>query len=86
MLNVLIMKSHPFCVYVASTVGNVQVIKIRGVHEWTLSWCLGALIRNGMGLCLYFLFLTYYFMNLSRIDVELSFMRFYIEALVPKII
>ena len=26
MLNVLIMKSHPFCVYVASTVGNVQVM------------------------------------------------------------
>ena len=64
MLNVLIMKSHPFCVYVASTVGNVQVIKIRGVHEWTLSWCLGALIRNGMGLDFtsipYVLFMNFY--------------------------
>ena len=35
MLNLLTVKSHPFCVYVASTVGNVQVIKIRGVREWT---------------------------------------------------
>ena len=62
-LNILIMKSHPFCVYVASTVGNVQVIKIRGVHEWTLSWCLGALIRNGMGACFYFYSLPVSFMN-----------------------
>jgi hypothetical protein len=50
MLNLLIVKSHPFCVYVASTVGNVQVLKIRSVRERTPHLCLGALIRNGMGL------------------------------------
>ena len=72
---------------VALRMGNLQVTKISCGREWTPHKCvLGALIRNGMGLCVYFLFLTYYFMNLSRIDVELSFMRFYIEALVPKII
>ena len=65
--------------------GNLQVTKISCGREWTPHKCvLGALIRNGMGLCLLFLFLTYYlwiFMNKCWTTWD-----FYNEACVPKII
>ena len=66
---------------VAFYMGNLQVIKDSRGREWISSGVsLGALIRNGMGILLWLLFLYVFFYDFH----ELLLMRFYDEALVPK--
>jgi hypothetical protein len=61
-LNIIVWEISPLLLEnVALRMGNLQVSKSSCGREWTPHKCvsLGALIRNGMGLWLYFLFLTY---------------------------
>jgi hypothetical protein len=96
LLNIIVWEISPLLLEnVALRMGNLQVIKIRRGREWTPhSVSLGALIRNRMGSCLYFLFLTYclwIFMNkcwtrLMRFWLfkKKDLWDFYDEACVPK--
>ena len=94
MFNIFVLRNlTPLLGNVALRMGNLQVTRISCGREWTPHKCvLGALIRNEMGLCLLFLFLTYYlwiFMNKCWTRLEIFMMRsacqrlFVLNELIP---
>jgi hypothetical protein len=77
MFNIIVWEISPLLLEnVALRMGNLQVIKTRSVREWTPHLCLGALIRNGMGLT--FISIPYVsFMNFLWISIEPNYEIFW---------